>query len=233
MNQYFKLCSLAFCAAVIFSGTHAMADKRSIDEAEQTRLRGEMQKLAQKNAWQGVERAFTQMQKLKKVDLCWQDYQLGGEAARNNADPDTYLTRTWQARAAAKRPPKNCTLKVSTQALSQLNSSIDSIQSKWARVKITGKKKVVVNFVKAPFNPDLSNSARAVFETLKNKGKYTGLLALGQYQISNGKTFQVKAAKWNDAEKCVKKWDKKNTFKHDRCLAKVKLQKIKIKVKSK
>ena len=237
----------AICAVLVFSSTAALADKKAVNEAEQIRLRDEMRRLSQRNVWAGVEKAFNRMKKLRGISLCWYDYQMGAEASRNQDRPEAYLIRMWKTRAAAKKSPKKCSIKADKKTIAGFDQQINILKSEWARVKINAKRKMVINFVEVPFSPDLQGPANAAFKRIKDRGKFSGLLPVSKYKVQRDAkkkkvrkllpfkgrkkidNFEVVAANWSRAEKCVKKADRKKKLKHEKCLKKVKVQKFRVK----
>jgi hypothetical protein len=140
------------------------------DESEKVRLSGEIKKLAQRNAWTGVERSYAALLNTGCV-LNFKENQLGAESAR-------YLGKTWEMYerlAAAKdldpQPP--------------ILESLSGLDANYGRVEIRGdaRRRPVLSREAMPFAPDQRKSIEWAIEVVTGTGSFKGMLPLGDYVV--------------------------------------------------
>ena len=140
------------------------------EQSEKVRLSGELKKLAQRNAWSGVERSYLSLLETK-CDLSFDENQLGAESAR-------YLGKTMQMYdrlAAAKE------LDPQPQILENL-SGLDSMYGR-VRVKGDARRRPVLSRAAMPFAPDERKSIEWAIEVVAGTGSFEGMLPNGEYLV--------------------------------------------------
>lgn len=136
----------------------------SSKEAEGHRLYEEMRKLAQRNAWSGVDRAYQSLIKLKLPSYSPDAHMLGAQASRTAGDIAEALERY-------------------KKAGSQGQSEVQAIFGSFGLVKITkGKKKTLARST-SPFAADQRSAITFAQDNLKDKGKFNGWLPEGDYTL--------------------------------------------------
>lgn len=149
-------------------------------EAEKFRLIEEMNKLAGKNAWAGVERSYIALQALK-VDLPFETHYLGAQSAR-------YLGKTWEVhqRLEAAR---------ALEAKEEIVQSLAGIEATYGRVKIEGdiRRPAALARPDMPFAPDERKSVEWAQEVMANTGSFEGMLPAGSYKIGECVDLEVQA----------------------------------------
>lgn len=166
------LVALAFCLATA-GGAHA--DERS--EAEHLRLSGELEQLAQRQLWSGVDRKFLDLEKLG-VEPTYQDLLHGAHASRalgNMAD----------AYARLRRASK---LETTKEVLDWMYS----IDMHYGMVELvrTPKKGDVLTAGELPFDPDQRAAVELAAKAVADNGLFSGLLPAGAY-VFCGQAFTV------------------------------------------
>jgi hypothetical protein len=169
--------------AALVAPLAAEAAGKTASEAEHTRLAEEMRKLAQRNAWRGVEGSYARMLVIEKdgVVLTYDDHLLGAQAARALGDVTNVYDRLLRARSVKSTP--------------EVTGWIADIEGSYSRVELardlryTGKIELTVD--EMPFAPDQRAVIGAASQALATNGSYTGLLPFGGYSLS-GKHFDVK-----------------------------------------
>lgn len=165
-------------AMLVLSPAVAHAD---CDEAERIRISEEARKLAAKNAWPGVERAFTQLLD-SKCSLTFDDYKLGAESARTLGKTLERYERLQAARKIDQR--------------SELIETLAAMDDKYGRVEIKGdpRRPPTLTRVAMPFAPDERKSIEYAMEVTAATGAFRGMLPRGEYAASS-KAFVVEPGK--------------------------------------
>lgn len=147
------------------------------DEAERLRLSDEAKKLAQRNAWSGVERAYTQLINTD-CELGLDDHLNGAQAARSLGKVFEVYERLGRARDLDQR--------------SDLIEEMESINQIYGRVEIVGDPRFRPELTREamPFAPDQRKAIEYAIEVVANTGSFKGMLPRGEYDVS-GKVFTV------------------------------------------
>ena len=196
-------------AHVVQHGAASDTVFRSEDDApvasasEVLRLAEEMKKLAARNAWTGVARAYEQIDAMRPDGFALAAdpvglHMLGAEAARNTGDIRRYMTLLLRARAAiagatgdeavARRDEIDQVLAGIKSAYGTVHISPRSApKSEKKREKLTGP--VLVREV-MPFPADEQRSVLEAAKILAGTGYFTGLIPAGVYLI-DGQSFTV------------------------------------------
>jgi len=177
--------------------------------AEVVRLVEEMTKLAQRNAWTGVERDYRTLESMgdeafnlipKELSSAASIHQLGAQAASAFGETQLYQTRLWRAKMSLESGPIN------DKALQSIIQSLDAIDKAYGTVVIAPQSTPTSNRerkrlqghgpelmpVVQPFAPDQRRSIETAAKTLKDTGYFTGLLPAGNYTVA-GQPFTVTA----------------------------------------
>lgn len=155
------------------------------NESEKYRLSGELKKLAQRNAWSGVERTYELMLETG-CELDFEEHGLGAESAR-------YLGKTfemYERLASAK----------AIDAQQAVLDSLAGLDANYGRVEIKGdpRRRPVLSREAMPFAPDQRKSIEWAITVVENTGSFKGMLPVGDYVVSDipftvatGEDFQV------------------------------------------
>ena len=146
-------------------------------EAEHTRLSGEIEQLAERQVWTGVEKKFVELEKLG-VDLTYDDWMHGAYASRALGDMS----------AAYARLKKAAKIDSSKEVIDWLYA----IDMNYSSVELLAipPRNVELAVEELPFDPDQRVAVEKAQATVKDKGTYTGLLPKGAYVFA-GQPFSV------------------------------------------
>jgi len=154
----------------------------SSSAAEAVRLAEEMMKLAQRNAWPGVERAFGLIMEIgfKSLRNTGEIYFLGAQAARSDGKSQVMVRRIQKAMAAG-------------YDRQECQDSLEEVERDYGAVVIVpgpdrGKKvkegpELIAEAM--PFNPTYRKAILAAQQTLASTGSFKGLLPGGAYTIGD------------------------------------------------
>ena len=175
-----------FLAALCFAlPQDAMA---SCDASEQFRVGEEMNKLASRNAWSGVERNFEKLEGLSGCTISFDQYFLGSQAAR-------YLGKTWEMYQRLEKARE-------LNPQEDIISSIGGIEAAYGRIRLSGNPRRPPELARAamPFAPDQKKSIEWAQLVMTETGKFEGMLPAGEYTLG-GVPFTVEAGQdWVDFE---------------------------------
>jgi hypothetical protein len=158
-------------------------------EAEQYRLQVELENLARKSAWPGVDRTFKELEALG-LPLSLADYLLGAQAAIQGGDLFLGLSRVQIGLAAstADEDPNS--------PYSRAKELATSIESRFGQVRISlGTKKTcipVLMLSPLPFAEDERVAFEQARKRIQEDRSFTGLLPAGSYKIDTN-SFSVEA----------------------------------------
>ncbi|MFT7518923.1 MAG: hypothetical protein ACI9MC_001057 [Kiritimatiellia bacterium] len=143
--------------------------------AASVRLEHEMERLAQRNAWSGVERAFADLEATGE-DPSTDALLLGAEAARFLGDAMTWRGRLLRAATAG----------------AEVKVQLDQIDANFAGAHIYGPltRGAQLQRMSMPFDPDLRRAIVYAQEQVATSRDFTGLLPLGHYTI-NGQDLEI------------------------------------------
>ncbi len=150
----------------LFSPAPALADERA--EAEHLRLSGELDQLALRQLWAGVDRKFLDLQKLG-VDMTYRDLLHGAHASRALGTMGDAYARLKQA---AKLDPTK-----------EVIDWMYAIDMNYGQVDLlrTPKKGDVLAVAEPPFDPDQRAAVDRAAASVKDNGTFSGLLPAGNY----------------------------------------------------
>lgn len=157
------------------------------DNAERLRLSDEAKKLAQRNAWSGVERTYEAMQKTR-CELNFDEHFLGAQAARTLGKVFEMYERLTAAREIDPQQ--------------EIVDSLNAIETTYGRVHIKGdaRRRPELNRPSMPFAPDQRKAIEWAKEVVAGTGSFRGMLPQGEYTVGD-RTFTVEAgADWQVLE---------------------------------
>jgi hypothetical protein len=169
--QIFKI---SLCVLVLLAGSVGVVDVALADDAskmaEKLRLEEELKKLAQRNAWAGVERKYLELLRLK-VELPFEDHEIGSQSAG-------FLGKTYEVYERLQRAQE-------LEDRKDINNSIAHIDSNFGRIDIQGheKRRPDLNPQIMPFAPDQRKSIEWARTVMKNTGSFHGMLPAGDYIV--------------------------------------------------
>ncbi len=170
MNNSYLLLPIAAVVAVA-----PAAQAGSVDAAEHVRLTEEMRRLAKRNAWKGVEAAFVKLKELEErgVELSYEDYYLGAQAARALGDINAVYKRL---KAAAKE-----------EGSKEVIEWLSDLDGTYGQVALVSKRKkgVELKAVQMPFAPDQRAAIEVAMSRIAEHGRYKGLLPQGKYHFGD------------------------------------------------
>ena len=148
------------------------------DQGEWIRLSDEQRKLANRNAWTGVERAYQAMVRTG-CTLTAPEHVLGGEAARHLGNTLNYVERLQSAQQVTADPG--------------IAGQIELVGRRFGRVRIVAKPRKPPELVpvEMPFAPEERSSIQYAQRQMADTGSFDGLLPLGNYQVG-GEPFEVR-----------------------------------------
>ncbi len=150
---------------LLFLGSPALAGEDTASEVR--RLSQDIKSLAQRNAWDGVERKYREL-------LALQDnhpqhvHMLGADAARNRGDVSSTLDRLSAANEA--------------EASEDIAGQIATLHQEFALVMLRCDPcEVTLNADAPPFRPDFLKAIEFATEAVNEKGRWRGYLPSGSY----------------------------------------------------
>lgn len=158
----------AIAAVFFFSAPTAMAGTPDVSQAEYVRLSAELQKLAVREAWAGVEATYSMLLETDQ-DLRFRDHFTGAQAASMLGD----------VTSARERLMKANTLGESRDAIEWLWT----IDSTYTPVQLTAEEGVELRPLAMPFNPHEAKAVHFAMDQISESGDYTGLLPPGTYVL--------------------------------------------------
>lgn len=150
------------------------------DTAEKLRLSEEQKKLAARNAWTGVERAYEALQ-TTKCPLDYDNLFLGAESARMLGkvfEQYERLKASFDAAStdAGEEDPKPGIL-----------GSMEAIDGAYAKVEIRGdaRRRPVLSRPEMPFAPDQRKAVEWAQTIVTETGSFKGMLPFGKYVVGD------------------------------------------------
>lgn len=162
---------LAFGGAVAIDLIAPVEAEAQDKTAERLRLEEEMKKLAQRNAWSGVERKYGELTALN-VELPFDDHQLGAQAARYLGKTLEQYERLMKARKLKSTP--------------EIEQELQALDGAYGRVELKGSERFLPQIVPAvmPFAPDQRKSIEWATTVITNTGSFKGMLPRGEYKVA-------------------------------------------------
>ena len=173
--------------AVLLTAPSALAGKADrTSTSERSRLEQELDSLAVKNAWAGVERAYTKLVELGEP-IPITAHLLGAHAARDRGDTLATLMRL----KAATRAGAGTLVEPGTP-IDDAMQAVDDLESRYGRVRIriAAPHPPALIRPEPPFAPDERASIDHARERLADGRSFRGMIPTGQYEI-DGFRFEV------------------------------------------
>ncbi len=163
---------LILCMLLLSTPSHAA------DDPEVRRLATSIDKLAQKNAWDGVERAYTSIVELGGTEDR-DAVLLAAEAARNRGDVANRLARLQTAQQLAND--------------AETKGLIDGVGAEFGQVALSCKGPCPTLLPEVePFRPDLKNAIAFANTSIDSATRFEGYVPVGDYVFGYRK-FTVRA----------------------------------------
>ena len=169
--------TLLFASLSTLLAVPAIAQAQDATAAEKERLLAEMERLAQKNQWAGVDKAYVKADALGG-DLFFEAHVLGAQAAKNLGDPWNAVLRLRKAK----------TITYDADVVAELQTLEANFGKVW--ITISGKKRPELTPEKMPFDPTQRASIDWARAQLSGAGAFRGMLPAGTYTVGI-ETFQV------------------------------------------
>ncbi len=145
--------------------------------AEAARISDELERLAQRNAWSGVDRLYRKLEALG-VDPTLEDYMHGAYAARELGD--VLIVRTRLKAAARSHQSK------------EIVEWLWKIDNTYGRVELVSvpQRSTTLEAAVMPFDPDQRKAVEAAIASVGDNGVFVGMLPEGEFSFS-GQQFKV------------------------------------------
>ena len=146
-------------------------------QAEAIRLYEEIDRLAQKNAWSGVERNYRHLLQLEVdwgIPVPLEQHLLAAEAARSMGDVNARWRRLSRAKIRSPVHPRVL------EGMAEIFAYYGVVQLKVSK-RWEGPVELVAKDM--PFEPDRVNAIQAARKALAEERRFHGLLPLGRYML--------------------------------------------------
>lgn len=183
----------ALLTLVIGALASAPSVAQACDMAEKLRLTEEQKKLASRNAWAGVERAYEALQ-ATKCDLQFDHHFLGAESARMLGK--VYEQHLRLTLAKSMQTPEDA------EEYPGIQDSLDAIDAVYARVEIRGdpRRRPVLSRPEMPFAPDQRKAIEWAQTVVAETGSFKGMLPFGAYVVGEQEFAVEASADWKVVE---------------------------------
>ncbi len=179
MNRF--IAAFALCVAL---PTLAWAGEA---EAEAYRLHQEIGKLAQRNAWSGVERTFLALVEVG-LPMTLEDYQLGGLAAMQRGEMLEAKIRLQKARQAGEP------VLAAGSPYQEVERTLEELDSRYGMVHLMALGDALPVLVRddAPFSTNEKQAITWARQRVSENRAFMGLLPIGGYRLDSA-LFTVEA----------------------------------------
>ncbi len=180
--------------------------------AERYRLQAEMDRLARRNVWQGVERTYGELIALG-VPLTTNDHLLGAQASQSRGEMLQAMERFKSAVAAGEAVEASedaaggepttdgAAQEAADTPLAEAKRTLEVFTSRYGKVDITVDKSRIAMLVRTDGMPFSAQERESIVYAREHvvKGKaFKGLLPIGNYMI-DGEKFEVSPAEeWHE-----------------------------------
>ncbi len=189
MHPVRRLSSSAILVATLLVAALApvSAYAADCDMAEKLRLSEEAKKLAQRNAWAGVERSFAGLLGTK-CELKFTEYELGAQSAR-------YLGKTFEMY-------ERLTSAKDLDPQAEILDLLAGLDTNYGRVQINGdaRRRPVLTRPAMPFPPDQRKSIEWAVEVVDGTGSFKGMLPVGDYVVGDIEFTVATGEEWQVLE---------------------------------
>jgi hypothetical protein len=165
------------------------------DEAERYRLQAEMDRLARRNAWKGVERVYKELEALG--DLSTNSHLLGSQAAQSRGEMLQAMQRLEVAVAVGEGSEE--ATEESGSGLADAKRALELFTSRYGKVDISVDKSRISMLVRTdgmPFSAQERESIVHARDQVVEARVFQGLLPIGNYMIDGEKFEIVSSADW-------------------------------------
>jgi len=166
---------LLFCLA---APSHAAPTDMDFHQAESLRLSSEIQSLARRDHWVGVEHTYEKAV-ANGLSLGLRDHLAGASAALAIGDVEAARERLMAARD----------IEVDREVI----ETLWSIDTQFARVDLVAERDADLRITDMPFHPHQAHAIAFARASLAETGRFCGYLPAGDYTI-DGRTFTVRVA---------------------------------------
>lgn len=158
--------------------TSAWAGTR--DEGELLRIMDDLEGLAERQVWNGVDRNYTKLLELEDVSIPRDIHMTAAAAARALGDMNAAYERLERANAIERTE--------------EVDSWLREIQETYAKVELVLEpaRSVDLTAETMPFDPSQRQTVERAIESMKEDGYFLGLLPEGVYFLG-GERFEVTA----------------------------------------
>jgi hypothetical protein len=173
---------IAICAIALFGVASPLHDARASSddqrlEAEHARISDEMERLADRKVWSGVDRLYRKLEPLG-VEPTLEDYMLGAYAARELGQ---VLSVQERLKSAAR-----------VHQSKDIVEWLWKIDNTYGRVELVSVPPRSTTFEAGvmPFDPDQRKAVEAAIQSVADDGMFVGMLPVGEFTFS-GQAFKV------------------------------------------
>jgi hypothetical protein len=175
----------------------------ALDTAAYDHLSTEMEALAKRDAWQGVERKYLALEALE-MEIQSKDLVIGAQSARNLGD--AYHCRERLIIAMTRSTEGGETFS------SELSGWLGDLQTNYGPVHLVAKNGAArLGSKQSFFQPDRRTATKFAAETLMDTGEFNGLLPVGVY-IWGGEVIDVVAGTEVPERRKLKKTKSKRQY---------------------
>jgi hypothetical protein len=168
------------------------------NEAERYRLQSEMDRLARRNVWKGVERTYTELLALE-IALSTGDHLLGAQASQSRGEMLQAMERF--AAAVKAGQPAESAEGSDNAPLAEAVRTLEFFTSRYGRVDIVVDKGRIAMLVRTdgmPFSAQERESIVYARDHVVKDKIFRGLLPIGNYMI-DGEKFEITATdEWHE-----------------------------------
>lgn len=169
--------ALLFCLALLSLALSAPASAKNEAQAEADRLSDDIEKLAGRQIWTGVERKYRELERLGTV-IGFEELMNGATAARELGDVEHCYQRL---KAAAKLQPSK-----------DVVNWLWDIDSNYGHVELltVPSRSAELGVTEMPFDPNQRKAVEAAVASASSDGIFVGMLPKGKY-IFASQSFDV------------------------------------------
>ncbi|MFH1462783.1 MAG: hypothetical protein ABIO70_00145 [Pseudomonadota bacterium] len=167
---YLPLLFIGFGVGFAAAGGDALPMDPAVVAAEHQRLSGEIQQLARRQAWAGVEQRFTELVELG-IEPGFDDLVYGAHAARGIGDAQGASDRLKQA--------------AQIRSTAEIRAWLGDLAAGYGHVVLSSDSRRPVALVPEvlPFAPDRRAAVEFAVHAFAEQGRFEGLLPIGTYQL--------------------------------------------------
>jgi len=167
-----------FFLLALTSSFEASAQDVQAAAAERVQIRRKLQRLSKRNAWSGVDEAYSRMLALGSAGMTYTDHIQGALASRELGDLQSLIQRL--ELAVQKKPTAD------------EKDWLNAIRSQCGPVKIRNQRRYKYKLIieEAPFEMEYNKAIRIAEKALQEEGRFNGYLPNGKYAFGS-QVFEV------------------------------------------